>query len=91
MFRGTFTASNFSPRGVVDDKLGSLGWCRTFGLRETEMAMLGHMTGACGSRIIDLCNVASNIQKANFLLPRTPRGHDQIQLRSTQPVAATPD
>jgi hypothetical protein len=56
-----------------------------------ELAQLGHVTQARISQIMNLLNLAPDIQKAILFLPRTQRGRDPIILRDLQPVAAALD
>ena len=57
----------------------------------TEMAALGHITRARISQIMNLLNLAADIQEAILFLPRTVRGRDPIHLRQLQPIASTID
>jgi hypothetical protein len=57
----------------------------------TELAALGHVTRARVSQIMNLLNLAPDIQEAILFLPRTERGRDRIHLRQLQPIASTPD
>ena len=56
-----------------------------------ELARLGHVTRARVSQIMNLLNLAPDIQEALLFLPRTERGRDPIILRDLQPIAATLD
>ena len=53
-----------------------------------ELARLGHVTRARVSQIMNLLNLAPDIQEALLFLPRTERGRDPIILRELQSVAA---
>jgi hypothetical protein len=53
----------------------------------TEVAALGHVTRARVSQIMNLLNLAPDIQEALLFLPRTERGRDPIHLRQLQPIA----
>jgi hypothetical protein len=57
----------------------------------TELAALGHVTRARVSQIMNLLNLAPDIQEAILFLPRTLRGRDAIILRQLQPMASVPD
>jgi hypothetical protein len=57
----------------------------------TELAELGHVTRPRISQIMNLLNLAPDIQKALLFLPRTLKGHDLINLRQLQPIAAISD
>ncbi|GIW80431.1 MAG: hypothetical protein KatS3mg105_2238 [Gemmatales bacterium] len=57
----------------------------------TELAALGHVTRPRISQIMNLLNLAPEIQEELLFLPRTQRGRDPIQLRQLQPIASTPD
>lgn len=57
----------------------------------TELAELGHVTRARISQIMNLLNLAPDIQEQLLFLPKTTRGRDPIHLRQLQPVAAAPD
>ncbi len=56
-----------------------------------EVADLGHVTRARVSQIMNLVNLAPDIQEALLFLPRTVRGRDAIILRDLQPIASTSD
>src|SRR5262245_1681069 len=57
----------------------------------TELAVLGHVTRARVSQIMNLLNLASDLQEAILFLPRTERGRDPIHLRQLQPIAGAID
>ncbi|GIW55526.1 MAG: hypothetical protein KatS3mg082_1930 [Nitrospiraceae bacterium] len=57
----------------------------------SELATLGHVTRARISQIMNLLNLAPDIQEQLLFLPRTERGRDPIHLRHLQPIASTPD
>jgi hypothetical protein len=57
----------------------------------TELAALSHVTRARISQIMNLLNLATDIQEAILFLPRTQRGRDSIILRDLQPIAAAAD
>lgn len=52
----------------------------------TEMAALGHVTRPRVSQIMNLLQLAPDIQEAILHLPRTIRGRDPIHLRQLQPI-----
>jgi hypothetical protein len=56
-----------------------------------ELAELGHVTRPRISQIMNLLNLAPDIQEQILFLPRTERGRDPIHLRQLQPIALTPD
>jgi hypothetical protein len=56
-----------------------------------EVAELGHVSRARVSQILNLLNLASDIQEALLFLPRTVRGRDPLILRDLQPIASTCD
>jgi hypothetical protein len=53
------------------------------------LADLGHVTRARVSQIMNLVNLAPDIQEAILFLPRTESGRDPIHLRLLQPIAST--
>ncbi len=57
----------------------------------SELATLGHVTRPRISQVMNLLNLAPDIQEAILFLPRTERGRDPIHLRQLQPIASTPD
>jgi hypothetical protein len=56
-----------------------------------EVAALGHVTRARVSQIMNLLNLAPDVQEAILFLPRTERGRDPIILRDLQPIASILD
>lgn len=58
---------------------------------QTELAELGQVTRARISQIMNLLNLAPDIQEALLFLPRTEIGRDPILLRQLQPIASTLD
>jgi hypothetical protein len=56
-----------------------------------EVAVLGHVTRARVSQIMNLLNLAPDLQEAILFLPRTERGRDPIILRDLQPIASILD
>jgi hypothetical protein len=59
--------------------------------RYAELAQLGHVTRARVTQIMNLLNLAPDIQEEILFLPRTERGRDPIILRDLQPIAAALD
>ncbi len=57
----------------------------------SQLAALGHVTRARVSQIMNLLNLATDIQEALLDLPRTERGRDPIILRDLQPIASEMD
>ena len=57
----------------------------------TELAALGHVTRPRVSQIMNLLQLAPDIQEEILFLPRTVRGRDHLQLRQLQPIAAVLD
>lgn len=56
-----------------------------------ELARLGHVTRARMTQIMNLLNLAPDIQEAILFLSPTMQGHDSIGEREVRPIAATPD
>jgi hypothetical protein len=56
-----------------------------------ELADLGHVSRARISQIMNLLNLAPDVQEALLFLPLTERGRDSIHLRLLQPIASTFD
>jgi hypothetical protein len=56
-----------------------------------ELAEMGHVTRARVSQIMNLVNLAPDVQEAILDLPRTERGRDPIHLGLLQPIASTID
>lgn len=56
-----------------------------------EIATLGHVTRARVSQIMNLGNLAPDIQEAILHLPRTRTGRNPIILADLQPIASMPD
>jgi hypothetical protein len=57
----------------------------------SEVAALGHVTRARVSQIMNLLNLAPDLQETILFLPRTERGRDPIILRDLQPIASILD
>ena len=65
---------------------------RTGAVRDyAELARLGHVTRARVTQVMNLLQLATNIQEAILFLPRTERGRDPIILRQLQPIASNLD
>ena len=56
-----------------------------------ELAALGHVSRGRVSQIMNLVNLAPDLQEALLFLPRTERGHDPIHLAQLQLIASTLD
>jgi hypothetical protein len=61
------------------------GHVRTY----SALARLGRVSRPRISQILNLLNLAPDIQEAILLLPRIERGRDAIILRALQPIAST--
>jgi hypothetical protein len=57
----------------------------------SALAALGHVSRARVSQILNLVNLAPDIQEALLHLPRTEHGRDPIHLRLLQPIALALD
>jgi hypothetical protein len=57
----------------------------------SALASLGHVTRARICQILNLIQLAPDIQEALLFLPPTQRGRDAILLADLQPIAATFD
>jgi hypothetical protein len=68
------------------------GLIRTGAVKDcAELARLGHVTRARVSQVMNLLNLAPDIQEALLFLPLTERGRDPVILADLQPIASTPD
>ena len=56
-----------------------------------DLARLGHVTRARVTQIMNLLNLAPDIQEELLFLPRTVKGHDPIRERHLRPIAAILD
>jgi hypothetical protein len=56
-----------------------------------ELARLGHVTRARITQIMNLLQLAPDIQELLLFLPRTEQGRDEVILQELQPIAATAD
>jgi hypothetical protein len=63
------------------------GQVRNYG----ALAQFGRVSRPRISQIMNLLNLAPDIQEALLLMPRTESGRDAIILRALQPIASTPD
>ncbi len=66
------------------DELVRSGTITTF----SELARLGQVSRARITQILNLVNLAPDIQEAILFLPRTERGRAAVILRDLQPIAA---
>lgn len=57
----------------------------------TELARLGHVTRARMTQIMNLLNLAPDIQEEVLFLPPVESGRDPIRELHLRPIAATPD
>ena len=58
---------------------------------QAELARLGHVTRARLTQIMNLLNLAPDIQEALLFLPRVERGEDPVTERELRVIAAEPD
>jgi hypothetical protein len=56
-----------------------------------ELARLGHVTRARMSQIMNLLNLAPDIQEEILFLPRTVKGHDPVGERDMRSICLEPD
>jgi len=56
-----------------------------------DLARLGHVTRARVTQIMNLLNLAPDIQEDLLFLPRTVKGRDPIRERHIRPIAASLD
>ncbi len=56
-----------------------------------DLARLGHVSRARVTQIMNLLNLAPDIQEAILFLPETPQGTDPITERHLRPIAAEAD
>lgn len=57
---------------------------------QAELAVLGHVSRARVTQIMNLLHLAPDIQEQILFLPRVTQGRDPIQLRHVLPTAAMP-
>jgi hypothetical protein len=57
----------------------------------SEVAVLGHVTRARVSQIMNLLNLAPDLQESILFLPRTECDRDPIILQQLQPIASILD
>ncbi len=55
-----------------------------------DLARLGYVTRARITQIMNLLNLAPDIQEALLFLPRTVKGRDPIREKDVRPIAAVP-
>jgi hypothetical protein len=58
---------------------------------QAELARLGHVSRARVTQIMNLLNLAPEIQEAILLLPSVERGRDPVTERDLRPIAAVAD
>ena len=58
---------------------------------QADLARLGHVSRARVSQIMNLLNLAPDIQEALLLLPRVERGRDRVTERELRAVVAESD
>jgi hypothetical protein len=58
---------------------------------QADLARLGHVTRARVTQIMNLLNLAPDIQEEILFLPRTLQGRDPIRERHLRPIAAVLD
>ncbi len=58
---------------------------------QAELAKLGHVSRARLTQVMNLLNLAPDIQEAILLLPRVEKGPDPITEHQLRPIAAIPD
>ncbi len=58
---------------------------------QAELARLGHVSRARLTQIMNLLNLAPDIQEAILFLPRIERGRDPVTERDLRPIAAVAD
>lgn len=56
-----------------------------------DLARLGHVTRARMSQIMNLLNLAPDVQEEILFLPRTAKGRDPIGERDLRPIAGVAD
>ena len=57
---------------------------------QAELARLGHVTRARVTQVMNLLNLAPDIQEAVLFLPPVDRGRDPITERDLRPIASVP-
>jgi hypothetical protein len=57
---------------------------------QAELARLGHVTRARLTQIMNLLNLAPDIQEQILFSPATERGDDAVTERDLRPIAAIP-
>ena len=55
-----------------------------------DLARLGYVTRARITQIMNLLNLAPDIQEAILFLPRTVKGRDRLREKEVRPIAAVP-
>jgi len=68
------------------------GLVRSGAVRDyAELARLGHVTRARVSQVMNLLNLAPDLQEQILFLPRTERGRAPLILADLQPIASVLD
>lgn len=57
----------------------------------SEAARLGHVTRARASQIMNLTQLAPDLQEQLLFLPRVEQGRDRLVVRDLQPIARIPE
>lgn len=58
---------------------------------QADLARLGHISRARVTQILNLLQLAPDIQESILFLPRIQRGREPIQEHQIRPIAATPE
>ena len=58
---------------------------------QAEVARLGHVSRARVTQILNLLNLAPDIQENLLFLPLVERGRDPLHERNLRPIVAVPD
>lgn len=58
---------------------------------QADLARLGHVSRARVTQILNLLQLAPDIQESILFLPRIQRGREPIQEHQIRPIAATPE
>ena len=58
---------------------------------QAELARLGHVSRARVTQILNLLNLAPDIQETLLFLPRVESGRDSVTERDLRPIVAAPD
>lgn len=79
--------SKLMALAIKFDRLLMTGAVRT----QTDLARAGHVTSARVSQIMNLNNLAPDIQEEILFLPRVTRGRCRISEQVLRPLTCTPD